>query len=176
MDDRCSFSIHKLNKGDWCKPERIVLNCYSLLKFTSAKYSVGADILSSASVYSETDRLWLKSSFDVDKAIGMTELADSFMLTELFPFGSSIIMTWVQERKANVSIRQMKFKRNGKWIKEIKSIRNIRMKMKGKCHMAFLHAEKTKCEWKRCASVPQFHPEQRIRRVVSYHTDTTWNL
>lgn len=64
-----------------------------LLKLTSAKYSVGADILSSASVYSEMDKLWLKSSFDVDVAIGMTELVDSFTLTELLPFGSSIMMT-----------------------------------------------------------------------------------
>lgn len=60
---------------------------------TSAKYSVGADMLSSASVYSETDKLWLKSSFDVDEAIGITELDDNLILTVLLPFASSIIMT-----------------------------------------------------------------------------------
>lgn len=70
-----------------------VLLLFIVGKFTSAKYSVGADILSSASVYSEIDKLWLKSSFDVDDAIGITELDDSFTLTELLPFGSSIIMT-----------------------------------------------------------------------------------
>lgn len=61
---------------------------------TSAKYSVGADILSSASVYSEADKLWLKSSLDVDDVIGITELDDNFTLTVLLPFGSSIIMTY----------------------------------------------------------------------------------
>lgn len=62
-------------------------------KNTSAKYSVGADMLSSASVYSEADKLWLKSSLDVDDVIGITELDDNFTFTVLLPFGSSIIMT-----------------------------------------------------------------------------------
>lgn len=62
----------------------------NLKKRTSAKYSVGADILSSASVYSDVDKLWLKSSLEVDVAIGIDALGESLIFMMLFPLVSSI--------------------------------------------------------------------------------------
>lgn len=54
----------------------------SVRKLTSAKNSVGADILSSASVYSDK----LKSSFEMD------DVRELFVPTAKLPFDSSIVI------------------------------------------------------------------------------------
>lgn len=62
--------------------------------------------MSSASVYSEVDRL--RSSFDCDKAIGTTVLDDSFTLIGLLPFCSSIIITCSDETKTKAACNSIK--------------------------------------------------------------------
>lgn len=77
------------------KPHKNSIKPSTIWRFwilTSAKYSVGADILSSASVYSEADSR-LKSSFDAEDAIGITEFGDTLTFIVLLPFVSSIMMT-----------------------------------------------------------------------------------
>lgn len=77
---------------------------------TSARNSVGADILSSASVYSDNDRLWLKSSLDCDDGIDVVALLlDLFEFIMPLPFGSSIIIIWKRKLRRLVELWSINF-------------------------------------------------------------------